>query len=334
MRPRVALGLAAALALVALLVAVAGPAAVARALARADLGLTIAAAAAYALFFALRGVRWHLLLGPGATGPATATALTASGWLVSTVAPLKAGDVMRAAWMARRHRVGFGAVAGTVAIERTLDVLGLALAASGALLAVHLAGLAVPALLQDLVAIAWLVPLAAAAFLLALAWVVPAPQGKGLVARLLRVVRQALDQLPALARRPRVLVPVLALTVACIVAQCLVYAFLVAAVVPTGGEMESEVQLLWIALAGAPLFLLSFALAFTPAHLGTYEAAFVLVYAGLGLADASTLLPAALAVHLLTASIVAVLGGLSFAALAGGPGSAGAARDPSVEAGP
>lgn len=309
----VAVGLAAGLVLVAALLAFAGPANVAKALAQADGRLVAAAVLAYAGFFALRGARWRLLLGPGEASAGTAAAMTASGWLVSTVAPLKAGDVLRAAWMARRHKAPFGAVAGTVAIERTLDVLGLALAASAGLLAIHFVGLPVPELLAELVAIAWLLPLAGAAFLLALAGAVPTPKGNHLVARLLRVVRQALDQLPALARRPRRMAAVLALTLASVAAQCLVYAFLVAAVVTASTETAGEA---WVAaLAGAPLFLLSFGLAITPGHLGTYEAAFVLVYAALGLADASTLLAAALGVHLLTAGIVAVLGGIAFGVL-------------------
>lgn len=330
-RPRAVVSLAAGLAIVAALVAYAGPSRVAAALANADAGLVAAAALAYATFFVLRGFRWSLLLGPGATGPATAAAITASGWLVSTLAPLKAGDVLRAAWMARRHGTSFGAVAGTVAIERTFDVLGLALVSSAGLMAVRLAGLPVPRFLGDVVAIAWLLPLAAAALLLALAWSIPAPTGDHLPARLMRVVRQALAQLPALARKPRALGLALGLTLLSIVAQCVLYALLVLAVVApgaaaSGGLAESSRGL--AALAGAPLFLLSFALALTPGHLGTYEAAFVLVYATVGLAGPEALLPAALAVHLLTTSIVAVLGGLAFAAV----GGTGRERSPAAPA--
>jgi uncharacterized membrane protein YbhN (UPF0104 family) len=287
----------------AALLAIGGPADVAATLRSAAWAPAGVAVLAYAAFFAVRGVRWRLLLGPGGAGAGTAALLTAAGWLASTVLPMKAGDVMRAAWMGRRHRSGVAAASGTVALERLLDLAGLAVACSAGLLALRGAGDAIPAPIAVAVALAWAMPLLGLAALVVLGLVVtPARRGNAL----LRFAGRALDQ----ARSLRGVGPWLAvggLTLATTLLQSLVYALLVLAFVPGADAV--------VALAGAPLFLLSFALAFTPAHLGTYEAAFVLVFASLGVAPAAQLLAAAFAVHLATASIVAVLGGASFAAL-------------------
>lgn len=292
-------GVAAAAALLAL----GGPAAVATALRSAAWAPLGAAVLAYALFFAVRGVRWRLLLGPGGAGAATAALLTAAGWLASTVLPMKAGDVMRAAWMGRRHRSGVAAASGTVALERLLDLGGLALACSAGLLALRLAGDAVPTPFAEAVALAWVLPLLGLAGLVALGLLVTPDRRTNAV---LRFAGRALDQ----ARSLRGVGPWSAaagLTVVTTTLQSLVYAFLLLAFVPGADFL--------VAMAGAPLFLLSFALAFTPMHLGTYEAAFAMVFAALGVAPASQLLATAFAVHLVTASIVAVLGGVSFALL-------------------
>jgi uncharacterized membrane protein YbhN (UPF0104 family) len=120
------------------------------------------------------------------------------------------------------------------------------------------------------------------------------------------------DQVPALLRRRDVLVPAILLTALVVLTQTLVYVFLILAFIPSAPIL--------VVAAGAPLFLLTFAAAFTPGHLGTYEAGFVLVYATLGLGDAAALVPVALAIHLVTASMVTVLGGLAFGALWATPG--------------
>jgi uncharacterized membrane protein YbhN (UPF0104 family) len=302
-RRRAALALLAGTAAAAALLALVGPAGVAAALRQAAWAPAGAAMLAYALFFAVRGVRWRLLLGPGGAGVGTATLLTAAGWLASTALPMKAGDVMRAAWMGRRHRSGLAAASGTVALERLLDLGGLAVCCSAGLLALRGAGDAVPAPIAEAVALAWLLPLLGLAAVVALGLVVT-PRRRGNA--VLRFAGRALDQ----ARSVRGLGPwaaVAALTLAATAVQSLVYAFLVAAFVPSADFL--------VAAAGAPFFLLSFGLALTPAHLGTYEAAFAMVFAALGVAPAARLLAAAFAVHLATAAIVAVLGGASFALL-------------------
>jgi uncharacterized membrane protein YbhN (UPF0104 family) len=298
-----AVALAGGVAAAAALLALGGPGEVAAALRRAAWAPAGAAALAYLLFFAVRGVRWRLLLGPGGAGAGTAALMTAAGWLASTALPMKAGDVMRAAWMGRRHRSGVAAASGTVALERLLDLAGLALACSAGLLALRAAGDAVPELVADAVALAWALPVLGLGALVVLGLVVT-PERR--TSAPLRFAGRALDQARGL-RGAGPWAAAAGLTLAAVAMQSLVYAFLVLAFVPGAEPL--------LALAGAPLFLLTFALALTPLHLGTYEASFAMVFAALGVAPAARLLAAAFAVHIATASIVAVLGGLSFAVL-------------------
>jgi uncharacterized membrane protein YbhN (UPF0104 family) len=296
-------GLACGIALVAALFALAHPAEVVSALANARWGFVGLAVLAYAVFFALRGIRWRLLLGPGGAGAGAAGLATAAGWLVSTFVPMKAGDVVRAAWMGRRHRSGFAAASGSVALERLLDLAGLAVACTLALVLLRSDGDAVPGTVGEAVAIAWLLPALGLVAIVTLGALVTPERRRN---ALLRFAGRALDQARLLLERPALWLPVGFLTAAAVLAQSLVYVFLILALVPAAPPV--------LVLAGAPLFLLSFGIALTPGHLGTYEAAFVVVFSSLGL-GAVELVPVAFAVHLLTVSIVTVLGGLSAGAL-------------------
>lgn len=302
-RLRTAAGIACGGLLVAVLLAVEGPVEVAAALGAARWELVGLAFLCYALFFVLRGVRWRLLLGAGGVGPGTAAFATAAGWLVSTFVPMKAGDVLRAAWVGHRHRSGFAAVSGSVALERLLDVAGLAVACSLALVLLRVEGDAIPVSLGEAVAIAWLLPALGLAAIVTLGAVMTPGRRRN---ALVRFAGRALDQARGLLRRPALWAPVGLLTGAATLAQSLVYVLLVLAFLPAADPA--------LVLAGAPLFLLSFGIALTPGHLGTYEAAFVVVFGTLGL-GAHELVPIAFAIHLLTVSMVTVLGGLSSGAL-------------------
>lgn len=301
-RLRIAVGLSIGVALVAAMLAVRGPGAVADALARTEPSLVAAAVVTYALFFTLRGLRWRLLLGPGRTGAGTAALATAAGWMVSTYVPMKAGDVARAAWMGRRHGNGVAAASATVALERLLDVAGLAAACTLALAGLRFAGTPASHALDAAVTLAWLLPALGLCVLALLAMLMTPARRRN---RLLRFVGRALDQARTL-RSPRLWVPAALLSAAIIASQVMVYVFLVLAFLPDSPVLA--------VMAATPFFLLSFAIAFTPGHLGTYEAAFVFLFAGLGGAPAD-LLPVALALHLTTASMVTVLGGLAAGAL-------------------
>lgn len=74
--------------------------------------------------YALRAVRWRVMLAPlGATSFATAFNATVIGFAASFLLPARAGDVLRPWLLARRHRLDTAAVITTIVIERLLDLL-------------------------------------------------------------------------------------------------------------------------------------------------------------------------------------------------------------------
>lgn len=321
-----------ALMLAAILVAAAGPATMAGVLAQTRWSL-IGLAALVAIAFQLaRGLRWSLLLraprdpagnapaeaGPqGAAsgdGPGLAAKLSAVGWMVSSFVPLKAGDAVRTAWMARRTGRPLVAVAGSVAVERTFDILGIALASSLGLALLASLGIAGPPWLSSALTVAWLLPLAALAVLAALAFALPRRTSRG---GLVGALAAGLATLPALGRQPHRLAAVAALTVVVAVAQAAVYALLALAVIP-GLNVAA-------AAGAAPLFALAFALPLTPANLGTYEAGFAAAF-GLAGAPVHLLLPAALAAHGVALALAATLGSASLALLLRQPRARAAPR--------
>lgn len=276
----------------------AGPTALAQAFRDASAGFLLLALLAYGWFFVLRGLRWSFLLRsaglPG--GFLLPVALGPVAWMVSTFLPFKAGDAVRAVVLARRREAALAAVAGTVAVERALDLAGLALAASAGLAVLAATGAGIPPRLAPLLAVAWLMPVLGLAAALGLAWTL---RGRHRKAAPLRLLGQLLDGALAIAREPRRLGPALGWTLAVKAAQVSVYVMLLRAFVPATP--------LLVAAALVPLFLLSFMVAFTPAHVGTYEAAFVLVFSLAGL-PAATLAAAAVAVHVAAIAIVTLLG--------------------------
>lgn len=303
----------------AALVAYASPAALAEAFRSASLPFLLLAALAYGWFFLLRGLRWaSLLRTAGVPGgfllPAT---LGPVAWMISTFLPFKAGDAVRAVVLARRRQAPVAAVAGTVAMERALDLAGLATAASIGLGVLAFRSTPVPHPLSTLLVVAWLLPLGG---LVACVIAAAALRHRPRTTLVTRLMGQLLDGVLAIARDPRRAAPAIAWTVAIKTAQVSVYVLLLRAFVP--GAPVLEIALL------VPLFLLSFMVAFTPAHVGTYEAAFVLVFALAGLAPAR-LAAAAVAVHVAAIAIVCTLGCLSLAALA-----AARLRLPAMDLGP
>lgn len=258
---------------------------------------------AYAFFFIARGIRWRLLLrdiAPDAT-VADTTSLSAAGWLVSTFVPMKAGDVTRAAFVARRAKASMVGVVGSVAIERSLDLMGLALFSSLSLLVVAVFlhhGL--PAAVTQGIAFAWALPIAGVLTILLVARLIKDPDPKQGWKRFIQRFARAADELRKSPERLPILILLTAVTS---FAQISMFLFLIHAIAP-GLPMA-------VIAPGVPLFLLSFVISITPANLGTYEASFVAVFTLLGL-DPVLLLPVGFALHILTASIVTILGTIGF----------------------
>ena len=247
---------------IAALLAYAGPGALATAFREASLAFLLLAALAYGWFFVLRGLRWSFLLrSAGVSGGfLLPVALGPVAWTLSTFLPFKAGDAARAVILARRREAPLAAVAGTVAVERALDLTGLAVAASAGLGILAVKGTDLPASLSSLLAVAWLAPLAGLACAFGLAWSLRLRPGRpDSVPR--RLLAQLLDGVLSIARQPRLLLPALVWTAAVKLSQVSVYVLLLRAFVPATPLLA--------AAAVVPLFLLSFLIAFTPAHVGS-----------------------------------------------------------------
>lgn len=302
--------------LLAALLAYVGPHEVARAVSEASPLYLLLAFVTYAAFFALRGVRWKLLFSQSAPDVrlSSTTSTTAVGWLANSVLPLKSGDLLRAAVLARRENVGLATSAATVGLERVLDLVGLALVAAAGLLLLPRAA-HMPVGLERALAIVWVLPLAALALLAVLvrfrartvafaSWLLR-PLGKW-GRRLVAFGDTVLAGLHALARKPRLLLVLLPLTLLIAVAQAGIFTFLVMAFL--GGTP------VLLAFAGSAIFLLSFVVSITPGNVGTYEAAFVAVFVALGSAPEAAV-PAAILTHVTTTLTVAILGGVALFAL-------------------
>lgn len=297
-KARQALAFLLGLAVVAGLVAYVGPGEVVRSAQQAALPFFGAAFLAYGLFFVLRGLRWSLILEPVAdVRPPTTASLSAAGWLVSSFVPFKAGDLGRTALLARRDDAGLAEVGGTVAVERALDMIGVACAASLGLLWIAWAGVAdLPPVAMQAVGIAWVLPLLALVGLWFMGrWLSEADHFLAELAHNFHVGLAGL-----LEHRSR-LVPIALLTAVVTAAQVSIFVLLFLAFWP-GAPLLTVV-------AAVPLFLLSFAISVTPGNVGTYEAAFVAVFTLVGFAT-TELASMAVLVHLSTTFIVIVLGSI------------------------
>jgi len=103
------------------------------------LAAVAAALGLYALATVLRGERWRRIVARDGTdlAPTEALGLTLVGYMGNNTLPARAGDLMRAGLLSRRHRTGVRGALGTVVAERVLDAV---------------------ALLVLLIAVAWTVP--------------------------------------------------------------------------------------------------------------------------------------------------------------------------------
>lgn len=274
------------------------------------------AVAAYAAFFLVRAFRWKMLFSRSAPDVrlSSAAGITAVGWFANSVLPLKGGEVLRAALMAKREKVGLATSASTVALERVLDLLGLAVVAALGLLLVPQAA-QLPGGLARAMAVVWTLPL------MALAALALAVRYREATMRFTRRVCERLGKvgeklagfldsvlagLAALSQRPRLLLKLLPLTLVVSALQALVFMFLAIAFMPQTPPI--------VAFAGGAIFLISFAFSITPGNVGTYEAAFVAVFVALGAAT-EVAIPAAILTHVVTTLTVAMFAGVALALL-------------------
>jgi uncharacterized protein (TIRG00374 family) len=97
---------------------------VGRALAQAHLGWMAVAAAFAVLAIVIRAQRWRVLLRPVADVPLGASfSATAIGFGATAVLPLRLGEIVRPALLARRVGIGVGPALSSVVLERIFDLL-------------------------------------------------------------------------------------------------------------------------------------------------------------------------------------------------------------------
>jgi hypothetical protein len=95
-------------------------------LARAPLPLLGLSLTALCAFYFLRAVRWAIIL-QGKVGFLALFMYSSIGYLVSSVAPAQAGELVKPALVRARHGLPYFATAASVAVERLLDVATLVL---------------------------------------------------------------------------------------------------------------------------------------------------------------------------------------------------------------
>lgn len=103
------------------------PAEVGAAIRRASLGWVLLGFLSSLGFVALRGWRWHLILGASGSRASLGdtVAVTGVGFGVNSVSPFKLGEFLRIGMIAQRAEIGIGEAGATVVLERILDVLAL-----------------------------------------------------------------------------------------------------------------------------------------------------------------------------------------------------------------
>lgn len=262
----------------------------------------------------IRARRWLLLLRPLApVGMVRAFAMNATGGLLNYVLPIRAGDVARAWWLWRRHRVPTGAALATIVIDKAFDLAGVAIVLAGLEVLAVTGVVAAPRGLIGAAALA----MALLAAVLGTALLGPRIARSSIARRVLpgRVASALAGQAFAFRAGARGLwTPSLAGRMAGLTAVALVIdAFnlnllLVAVGVPIP---------FWKAMAAYPALLLSFAVPAGPGYLGNLEVAGALVLGGgLGLAPAVAA-GAILLYHAVTAGYALVLGLLGFLLVGG-----------------
>ena len=252
----------------------------------------------------VRAVRWSRLL-PGSKriGPTRTLPVLLVGYLGNTVLPARLGEVIRAATLARREGLPTTEVFGSVALERILDTLTLALFG---LVASFLAGL--PAQVAVVASIGVLLAVAAVLLLIA------APRGLSLVRvaaldRIIVPVRAVIRGADILSR-PRAIAIAVGLCAIAWILDAGMWWIIARAIgielSPVGAVSLSAVAALSSAIPSAP------------GYLGTFEVVVTLAARALGVA-APAALALAIAVHAIAMLPLALAGGAAAVAMSRAP---------------
>ncbi len=278
------------------------------------LGLSVAA---IFTFYILRAARWVIIL-KGKVGFLALFMYSSIGYLVSSVAPAQAGELVKPALVQARHGLPYFATAASVAVERLLDVATLFLLGVAAMFALP----------RHALGPAWIVAsLKAGGLLCGLGFLILALSSRW-AGGILRIVSKVLsrlrlppsinDRITGMARMflqgaGGALSPLsLFYALLCSVAVWGVHAAGVALIF---WAVNGHVASLAVVLFGFTVFSFGMAIPLTPAYVGQYEGVWLLVFAGLHVAPKDDVLPVGLLCHGLILLTIAFFGLLSLAIL-------------------
>jgi uncharacterized protein (TIRG00374 family) len=275
-------------------------------------------------FYVLRALRWAIIL-QWKVGFGPLFVYSSIGYLVSSVAPAQAGELVKPALVRGRHGIPYFMTAGSVAVERLLDVATL----------VILGVAAVFALPRQALGPAWIVTcLKAGGVLCAFVLLILGLSSRRtdtvlrLVTRTLSLVRLQSRLNDRVANVVRMfllgigggLSPFTLLSA--LLCSMVVWAANAASVVMIYGAVIGRVPSIPVVLLGFTVFSLGLAIPLTPAYVGQYEGLWLLVFTGLRVASKGNVLAVGLLSHSLILLTITVVGLLSLGVLrlSGGSG--------------
>ena len=286
------------------------------------LGLSVAA---LFTFYILRALRWVIIL-KWKVGFLPLFVYSSIGYLVSSVAPAQAGELVKPALVQARHGLPYFATAASVAVERLLDVTTLVLLGVAAMFALP----------RHALGPAWIAAsLQAGGLLCGLSFLILAASSRwaGGVLRIVSKVLSLLRLPPHINDRLTGMLRMFLQGAGGALSPLSLFYALLCSVAVWGVHAAGVGILFWavngraappaVVLLGFTVFSFGMAIPLTPAYVGQYEGLWLLVFAGLHVARKGDVLPVGLLCHALVLLTIAFFGLLSLAILraSGGSGS-------------
>lgn len=295
--------------------------AVGETLAQAKWGYVLLAAGLGASSSFVRATRWRLILHPVAQIPRLDVWLISlASSLINFVIPIRSGELARGLFLKQKHGVPISASLPTVAVDRSLDLLAvLVVGAFGAVSGLTMEG---PILLVLLLGAGLLIAFFAFVLLAIFSQdrlmplverLVPRSFGKRFRDRLLSILNGLLIGFASIGRRPRSLIPIVALTFGSTILDATLFYMLFLSV----GAVISPL----VVLTGYALFVITFIVPGAPGYIGSMEAFGSLVFGALGV-GAAVAASVIVLFHALNAIILALAGGTAMWALGFRPSAA------------
>ena len=295
--------------------------AVGETLSQANWGFVLLAAGLGATSSFVRATRWRLILRPVAQIPRLDVWLISlASSLINFVIPIRSGELARGLFLKQKHGVPISASLPTIAVDRSLDLLAvLVVGAFGAV-----SGLTMEAPLLVVLLLGAGLFIAFFAFVLLAIFshdrltplverLVPRSFGKRFRERLLGILNGLLIGFAAIGRRPRSLIPIVALSFGSTILDATLFYMLFLSV----GAVISPL----VVLTGYALFVITFIVPGAPGYIGSMEAFGSLVFGALGV-GAAVAASVIVLFHALSAIILALAGGMAMWALGFRPSTA------------